>query len=338
MREYGLFIDGKFVGSSSGETVDSIDPSTGEIVARVPKASKRDARKAIDAARRAFDDGEWSERSPESRRDALLALCDRLWDRQAEIADLESRDSGMTIRNATVMVAAGIQQARDLIKIAAEIPLTEALPYNEFPLPAQHVLVREPYGVVSAIVPFNAPFVLAAWKIFPALAMGNTIVLKPSPHTPCSAMETAVAVSRERHTTGRLQRPSRRRRRRRRGAGVERVDRPSCVHRFDRSGQANRPAGRADREARDAGARREEREHLAGRRRPGRRDPGRALGDLPEPGTDVSGREPADRSRGTPRRDRRPHRFCRDAAPGRPVCVVGLRPRPPDLQAAARSR
>ena len=96
MREYGLFIDGKFVGSSSGETVDSIDPSTGEIVARVPKASKRDARKAIDAARRAFDDGEWSERSPESRRDALLALCDRLWDRQAEIADLESRDSGMT--------------------------------------------------------------------------------------------------------------------------------------------------------------------------------------------------------------------------------------------------
>ena len=106
MREYGLFIDGKFVASSSGETMDSIDPSTGEIVARVPKATQRDARKAIDAARRAFDDGVWSERSPESRRDSLLALCDRLWDRQAEIADLESRDSGMTIRNATVMVAA----------------------------------------------------------------------------------------------------------------------------------------------------------------------------------------------------------------------------------------
>ena len=202
MREYGLFIDGKFVASSSGETMDSVDPSTGEVVARVPKATKRDARKAIDAARRAFDDGVWSERSPESRRDSLLALCDRLWDRQAEIADLESRDSGMTIRNATVMVAAGIQQARDLINMAAKIPLTETLPYGEFPLPAQHLLVREPYGVVSAIVPFNAPFVLMAWKIFPALAMGNTVVLKPSPHTPSSAMETAIAVSESDIPTG----------------------------------------------------------------------------------------------------------------------------------------
>src|ERR1051326_983340 len=121
MREYGLFIGGKSITSTSGETMDSIDPSTGEVVARVPKTTKRDARKAIDAARRAFDDGVGSERSPESRRDALLALCDRLWDRQAEIADLESRDSGMTIRNATVMVAAGIQQARDLINIPAQI-------------------------------------------------------------------------------------------------------------------------------------------------------------------------------------------------------------------------
>ena len=193
MREYGLFIDGKFVSSSSGETIDSIDPSTGEIVARVPKATKRDARKAIEAARRAFDEGSWSDRSPEARRDTLLELCDKLWERQAEIADLESRDSGMTIRNATVMIAAAIQQARDLIQMAAKVPLTEALPYGEFPLPAQHIAVREPYGVVSAIVPFNAPFVLMAWKVFPALAMGNTVVLKPSPHTPCSAMETAIA-------------------------------------------------------------------------------------------------------------------------------------------------
>ncbi|MGZ4208768.1 MAG: aldehyde dehydrogenase family protein, partial [Actinomycetota bacterium] len=195
MREYGLFIDGKFVGSSSGESIDSIDPSTGEVVARVPKATKRDARRAVDAARKAFDDGDWSGRSPEARRDALLGLCDRLWERQAEIADLEARDSGMTIRNATVMVAAGIQQARELIATAARIPLTSALPYGEFPLPAQHVLIREPYGVVTAIVPFNAPFVLAAWKIFPAMAMGNAVVLKPSPHTPCSALETAIAAA-----------------------------------------------------------------------------------------------------------------------------------------------
>src|SRR5438552_17507268 len=108
MREYGLFIDGKFVGASSGETIDSIDPSTGEVVSRVPKASKRDARRAIDAARHAFDDGDWSTRSPESRRDTLLALCERLWDRHAELADLEARDAGRTIRDGPLLVAAGI--------------------------------------------------------------------------------------------------------------------------------------------------------------------------------------------------------------------------------------
>ncbi|HEX9712064.1 MAG TPA: aldehyde dehydrogenase family protein [Actinomycetota bacterium] len=193
MREYGLFIDGKFVPAASNQTLDSIDPATGEIVARVARPGQRDARKAIDAARRAYDAGEWSERSPQARRDALLAVCDRLWERQAEIAELEARDAGLTIRTATVMVAYGIQQARELIERSVAIPLIEPLPHNEFPLPSQNLLVREPYGVVSAITPFNAPFTLAVWKIFPALAMGNTVVLKPSPLTPCSTMEMANA-------------------------------------------------------------------------------------------------------------------------------------------------
>lgn len=193
MREYGLFIDGKFTAASSEETVDSINPSNGLAVARTARAGKKDARRAIEAARRAFDAGEWSNRSPESRRDALLAVCDALWERQAEIAELEARDAGLTIRNATVMIAAGIQQARELIAMSAQVPPLESLPHNEFPLPSQNLLMREPYGVVTAIVPFNAPFVLAAWKVFPALAMGNTVVLKPSPYTPCSAMEMAAA-------------------------------------------------------------------------------------------------------------------------------------------------
>jgi aldehyde dehydrogenase (NAD+) len=195
MREYGLYIDGKFTGASSGETIDSTDPSTGELVARTPKPGKRDARRAVEAARRAFDDSDWSGRSPEARRDALNAVLDKLFERLNEIAELECRDSGMTIRNATAMVAAGIQQARELVDTAAKIPLTESLPHTEFPAPGQHLLIREPYGVATAIVPFNAPFVLAAWKVFPALAMGNTVVLKPSPHTPCSAMEVATAVA-----------------------------------------------------------------------------------------------------------------------------------------------
>ena len=193
MRTYGLYIDGKFTDSSSGEVIDSIDPSSGEIVATSAAAGRRDARRAVEAARRAFDGGDWSTGSPAARRDALLSVCDRLFDRLAELAELEARDTGMTIRMATAMVAAGIQQARALVDIAATIPMTEPLPHDEFLLPAQNLAMRAPYGVCTAITPFNAPFVLTAWKVFPALATGNTVVHKPSPLTPCTAMEIAQA-------------------------------------------------------------------------------------------------------------------------------------------------
>ena len=193
MREYGCYIDGKIVPASSGKHVESRDPSNGEIVARAAAAGVRDARRAIEAARRAYDDGEWSGRAPESRRDALLQICDALFGRINELGELEARDGGIPIRTATAMVAAGIQQARELVEMSARIPLVEPLPQNDFPLPSQNLLVREPYGVVSAITPFNSPFVLAAWKVFPALAMGNSVVLKPSPDTPCTASELAHA-------------------------------------------------------------------------------------------------------------------------------------------------
>lgn len=193
VNDYGLYIDGRFIDAASGDTYDSINPSNGLVVARAAKAGQRDARRAIEAARTAFDDGAWSNRTPEARRDALLAVCDALWERQAEIADIEARDAGMTIRVATATIAAAIMQSRELINIATSLPLTESLPHNEFPAPSQNILVREPYGVCTAISPFNSPFAIAAWKVFPALATGNTVVLKPSPNTPCSAMELARA-------------------------------------------------------------------------------------------------------------------------------------------------
>jgi aldehyde dehydrogenase (NAD+) len=193
VNDYALYIDGKFSDAASGDTYDSINPSNGLVVAHAAKASRKDARKAVEAARRAFDDADWSARTPEARRDALLGVCDSLWERQAEIADLEARDAGMTIRMATATIAAAIMQSRELVKLATSIPLVESLPHNEFPAPSQNLLVREPYGVCTAISPFNSPFAIAAWKVFPALAMGNTVVLKPSPYTPCTAMELARA-------------------------------------------------------------------------------------------------------------------------------------------------
>jgi aldehyde dehydrogenase (NAD+) len=192
VRDYGLFVDGRFTPAASGGTFDTTDPATGETIARVARTGVRDARRAIDVARRAFDDGGWSDRSPAARRDALHAVCDSMWERQAEIAELEARDAGLTIRYATAMVAAAIQWGRELADMTARIPLVEPLPHNELP-PSQNLLMRDPYGVVAAIVPFNAPLVLSAWKVFPALAAGNTVVLKPSPYTPCSALELARA-------------------------------------------------------------------------------------------------------------------------------------------------
>ena len=191
MKEYGLYIDGKFVPSAAEETIESLDPSNGEVVAVVARAGKRDARRAIEAARRTFDAGTWSGLSPEARRDALLAVVERFQERLAEIAEIEARDAGMTIRMATSMMIGAALHARELTEMAASIPLIEPLPHNEFPHPSQNLRVREPYGVVSAISPFNAPLTLSVWKVFPALAMGNTVVLKPSPYTPCSVMELA---------------------------------------------------------------------------------------------------------------------------------------------------
>ena len=191
--EAGLFIDGAFVNAASGETLASIDPSTGETVAITARADRPDARRAVDAARRAFDAGDWATRSPADRRDALLTACDLLAERQSRLAELEARDTGIPIRNATVIVATAIQHGRELVERAAQLPTLEPLPHNEFPLPSQNLAAYDPYGVVSVITPFNAPMLLSAWKIFPALAVGNTVVHKPSPLTPSTAVETALA-------------------------------------------------------------------------------------------------------------------------------------------------
>lgn len=195
MREYGLFIGGKFVNAASGKTVTSVDPSNGSPVAAIAKAGPKDARRAIDAARRAFDETDWRARSITERRDVLLRVCDLLDERAPEIAELEARDAGMTIRLATSMVTTAIGQARALVRAAASLPSIEQIEHTEADQSSSNMLVRDPYGVVVAITAFTAPFAQAVGKVFPALVMGNSVILKPSPLTPCSAMELGVAFS-----------------------------------------------------------------------------------------------------------------------------------------------
>jgi len=194
VKQYELFIDGDHTAAASRGTIESIDPATGAVVARVARAMPTDARRAIAAARAAFDDGRWNSRPLEWRTEVLLSAVELLWSRRSQLAELEALDTGIPIRTTTAMIASALHQVRDLVNIAAGICTVEPLPHNEFPSPVQNLLMRDPYGVCAAIVPFASPFATAAWKVFAALAMGNTVVLKPSPSTPCTAMELAVAL------------------------------------------------------------------------------------------------------------------------------------------------
>ncbi len=190
MREYLLYINGEFVESISKQTIDSINPFDQTTVARVARPGTEDARRAVAAARKAFDEGPWP-RMPREERSALLkAVSDKINERQKELIELEVEDSGSTVRKAKEDIYLSARNMNYFSKLAAR-DLTEPLEELSKPGFSQNLIVREPVGVVAAIIPWNFPLKMAIWKIGPALAAGNTIVLKPSELTPVTAMELA---------------------------------------------------------------------------------------------------------------------------------------------------
>ncbi|HEX2032302.1 MAG TPA: aldehyde dehydrogenase family protein [Actinomycetota bacterium] len=192
MREYQIFIDGGFVDAASGETVESRDPSTGEVVARVATAGPEDVDRAIAAARRAFDEGPWPQMRPEERTRIMLDVYDRLADAAAEIGELESADAGQTVRQSSLfLIPYSNEYWKYLAELASRIPYVEPVPRYEFPTAAWDWVQREPFGVCAQITPWNVPYMMAIWKIAPAIATGNTVVLKPALETPVTAMELA---------------------------------------------------------------------------------------------------------------------------------------------------
>ncbi len=193
-REYQLFINGEFVESESRRTFDTINPFTQEIVARVARAGIEDARAAIRAARHAFDEGPWSRMSPAERSALIKAVSDKINERTKSLIDLEVEDSGSTIRKAKEDIFLSARCLNYYSKLAAQ-DFTENIEGLSKPGFAQNLLVHEPIGVVAAIIPWNFPLKMAVWKLGPALAAGNTIVLKPSELTPCTAMELAAICS-----------------------------------------------------------------------------------------------------------------------------------------------
>jgi acyl-CoA reductase-like NAD-dependent aldehyde dehydrogenase len=192
MREYRLFIDGDFVDSVSRETFDSHDPSTGEVVATVANGTPEDADRAIAAARRAFDEGPWPGMKPRERARIMLGVFDRLVEAQEEIAALETADAGHTMRMSSLFsVPYSNEYWRYLAEAAGSMSYVEPVPRFDFPTAAWEWVERTPFGVCAQIVPWNVPYMMAIWKIAPAIATGNTVVLKPALETPASAMELA---------------------------------------------------------------------------------------------------------------------------------------------------
>lgn len=184
----GVYVDGTFHPAQSGATFDSIDPATGRALATVASGQAEDVDVAVGSARRAFDRGDWSRSSMSERKRVMLRLAELITDNAVELALLDSMDMGKLVTEAhTVDVPSGAglfaYYGEALDKINGEIAPTE---------PGNLALVtREPLGVVGAVTPWNFPLDLAIWKVAPALAAGNSVVLKPSERAPLSSLRLA---------------------------------------------------------------------------------------------------------------------------------------------------
>lgn len=182
------FIDGKAVEALSGETFDCINPATGGFLAKVAACGEADVDRAVKSARAAFEDGRWSRKSPAERKAVLLKLADLIRANTVELALLDSLDMGKLVMDAATVDVPGSAAIFQWYAEAIDKVYDEVAPTG----PNNLALVRrEPLGVVGAVVPWNFPLDMATWKCAPALAMGNSVVLKPAEQSPLSALRLA---------------------------------------------------------------------------------------------------------------------------------------------------
>jgi len=186
-----MLVGGEWVESSSEGTISVVSPFTGKSIGEVPKGTREDIRKAIDAARDAFDKGPWPRLSARARGDVYLKAAQILQSRAAAIAELESRNQGKTIKQAADVDIPG--SIDNLIFYAGAVRTLDAKSPQEFLGDGTTIFRREPVGVIGSITPWNYPFMMAVWKIGPALVTGNTVILKPASWTPLSTLELGKA-------------------------------------------------------------------------------------------------------------------------------------------------
>lgn len=186
IMDYPLFINGEF--RSTQEKQKIINPANGEVIAEVGVASAEDVELAITAARDVFDKGEWTRIPLSVRREYLLRIAQGILDNAAELAKLETLNTGKPIKETTFMDIPSAAKTFEYFANNLERYLkAETLELED----ASSQLIREPQGVVVLIVPWNYPLLIASWKLAQALAAGNTVILKPSSLTPLTALELA---------------------------------------------------------------------------------------------------------------------------------------------------
>src|ERR1700730_16691604 len=187
VRTYQNYINGKLVESSSGEMFSVYDPSTEEVIGQVASSTAADVDLAVKAARAAFDSGPWPQTSAADRGRILYRLAEKIRANAAQLAELESRNSGKPI----VEEEYDIADAATCFEYYAGLANKVLGHVNPVPANALSFTLREPVGVAGQIIPWNYPLVMASWKLAPAIAAGCTCILKPAEQTPLTMMEVA---------------------------------------------------------------------------------------------------------------------------------------------------
>lgn len=187
-KVYKMFIGGEWIESITGDTITSINPATEEPLWEIQAGSKKDVERAVEAAKKAFHSEEWKSFTYKDRADLLREIGELILNNAVRLSQIETAENGKPIKESSLI---DIPEAAETFKSYASMVLQlkgETFPSDGFTF---SYTIYEPLGVVAAIIPWNYPLLMAAWKIAPALAAGNTIVIKPSEYTSATLLELA---------------------------------------------------------------------------------------------------------------------------------------------------
>src|SRR6266542_5930785 len=188
VKRHRMFVGGEWVDASSGESQAIVSPATGEELDEVHKASADDVDRAVGAARKAFEET-WSDSTPSERQRALLKLADLIEEHGEELGRIESENVGKVY---SLTMSEEIPVIADNFRFfAGGARVLEGRAAGEYMKGFTSMVRREPIGVAGLIAPWNYPLFMAVWKVGPALAAGNCVVLKPSEWTPLTALRMA---------------------------------------------------------------------------------------------------------------------------------------------------